>query len=131
MLGLPLDHVAVAVPSLEEALPRFERLTGSPSSPVEEVPSQRVRVAFVGTLELIEPTHVESAVGRFLDRRGSGLHHVAYRTEDIRRELEQLRAAGYELIDAEPRPGARGHMVACLHPRSTGGVLVELVQHGR
>jgi methylmalonyl-CoA/ethylmalonyl-CoA epimerase len=131
MLGLPLDHVAVAVPSLDEALPRFERLTGSPPSPVELVAAQRVRVAFVGAVELIEPTHTESAVGRFLSARGSGLHHVAYRTEDLRAELERLRVAGYELIDAEPRPGARGHMVAFLHPRSTGGVLVELVEHAR
>ena len=129
MQGLPLDHVAIAVRSLAEATPRFERLTGSPATPVESIDSQGVRVAFVGAVELLEPTRPESPVGRFLERRGVGLHHVAYRTANLAEELERLRAAGYELIDERPRPGARGHMVAFLHPRSTGGVLVELVEH--
>jgi methylmalonyl-CoA epimerase len=129
MLGLPLDHVAIAVRSLAEAAAHFERLTGSTATPVEVIESQGVRVAFVGSVELLEPTRADSPVGRFLERKGGGLHHVAYRTDDLPRELERLRAAGYELIDARPRPGARGHMVAFLHPRSTGGVLVELVEH--
>ena len=125
------DHVAVAVPSIEESAPRYERLTGGKLTPVEVVAEQNVRVAFVGTLELIQPTRPDSAVGRFLEKRGSGLHHLAYRTENIRAELARLRKAGYELIDAEPRAGARGHKVAFLHPRSTGGVLIELVEHAR
>jgi methylmalonyl-CoA/ethylmalonyl-CoA epimerase len=129
MLGLPLDHVAVAVASIDEATPAFERLTGSRATPVESLEGQRVRVAFVGALELLEPTHPDTPVGRFLQKRGSGLHHIAYRTEDLVAELARARAAGFEPIDAEPRTGARGHRVAFLHPRSTGGVLIELVEH--
>lgn len=128
MLGLVVDHIAVAVPSIEDARPLYERLSGASGSPVEELPSQGVRVAFVGQLELLEPLTPDSGVGRFLARRGPGLHHMAYRTPDIRSELDRLADAGFELIDTEPRPGAGGHLVAFLHPRSTGGVLVELVQ---
>lgn len=131
MLGLPLDHVAIAVRSIEEAAPRFERLTGSQRSETEDVEAQGVRVAFVGAVELIEPTGPDGAVARFLEKRGSGLHHVAYRTPDLAAELARARGAGFEPIDPGPRPGARGHLVAFLHPRSTGGVLVELVQHAR
>lgn len=128
MNGLPVDHVALAVASLDDALPLYERLSGASGSRPETLPSQGVRVAFVGDLELLEPLDADSPVGRFLARRGPGLHHIAYRTGDLRSELRRLAAQGYELIDTEPRPGARGHQVAFLHPRSTGGVLVELVQ---
>ena len=128
MDGLPLDHVAIAVPSIEEARTGWERLTGATCSEPEDVPGQDVRVAFVGGLELIEPLRPDSPVGRFLERRGPGLHHVAYRTSDIRSELRRLRDEGRELVDAEPRTGARGHRIAFLHPRSTGGVLVEIVE---
>jgi methylmalonyl-CoA epimerase len=131
MLELPLDHVAIAVPSIADAAPSFERLSGAACSAVEAVAGQGVRVAFIGALELIEPTDADTPVGRFLQTRGSGLHHVAYRTADIEGELARVRAAGFEAIDAAPRRGARGHRVAFLHPRSTGGVLVELVEHPR
>jgi methylmalonyl-CoA/ethylmalonyl-CoA epimerase len=116
------------VSSLDEARPLYERLSGAVGSPVEELPSQGVRVTFVGGLELLEPLTPDSPVGRFLTRRGPGLHHIAYRTPDIRSELARLAQAGFELIDREPRPGAGGHLVAFLHPRSTGKVLTELVQ---
>lgn len=129
MTGLPLDHVAIATPSLDEAVPLYERLTGAAGSAVEELPAQGVRVAFVGSLELLEPLSPDTTVGRFLERNGPGLHHVAYRTEDITAELARLVEEGYELIDETPRTGAGGHRVAFLHPRSTGRILVELVQH--
>jgi methylmalonyl-CoA/ethylmalonyl-CoA epimerase len=128
MNGLPLDHVAIAVPSLDAAVPMYERVTGQTGSPPETLADQGVRVAFVGTLELLEPLAPDTPVGRFLASRGPGLHHVAFRTPRLRDELLRLDAAGYELIDREPRAGARGHQVAFLHPRSTQGVLVELVQ---
>jgi methylmalonyl-CoA/ethylmalonyl-CoA epimerase len=86
-------------------------------------------VAFCGQVELLEPLGPDTAVGRFLERRGQALHHVAYRSRDLQGDLDRLAAQGIELIDATPRPGARGHLVAFLHPRSTGGVLIELVQH--
>ena len=129
MNGLPVDHVALAVHDLAEAVPLYERLTGARGSEPEEVPGQGVRVAFVGILELIEPTDPDGGVARFLARRGQGLHHVAYRVDDCAAELARLVAEGFEAIDAAPRPGAGGHLVAFLHPRSTGGTLVELVQH--
>ena len=128
MNDLPVDHVAVAVASLDEAVPLNESVTGSPGSPVEELPSQGVRVTFVGSLELLEPTGADTPVGRFLARNGPGLHHIAYRTDDLEAELERLRAGGIDLVDETPRPGARGHRVAFLHPRSTGKVLIELVE---
>ncbi len=132
MEQLPLDHVAIAVASIEEALPVYELLTGARSSPRERVESQGVDVVFVGTgvgrLELIEPTSPNSPVGRFLQKRGPGLHHVAYRVPDLGAALARLAAQGVRLIDEQPRPGAHGRLVAFVHPASTGGVLVELVQ---
>lgn len=130
-MQLRLDHVAIAVESLATALPLFESLTGAAGSAVEEVASQGVRVAFVGSgggrLELLEPLGPETPVGRFLGRRGPGLHHVAYRVADLQATLDALAARGVELIDRSPRAGAGGHRVAFLHPRGTGGVLIELV----
>lgn len=130
MSDRPLDHVALAVRDLGDACRLFELLSGVTCSPTEEIPDQGVNVRFVGSMELLEPRGPDTPVGRFLERRGPGLHHVAYRVDDLGSELARLREAGVELIDDEPRPGARGHLVAFLHPRSTGGVLVELVQHG-
>jgi methylmalonyl-CoA/ethylmalonyl-CoA epimerase len=128
MLSYPLDHVAVAVTSLEEACRLFEPLAGESSSPTEEIPAQGVRVCYVGSLELMEPLEPDSPVGRFLDRGGSGLHHIAFRVPDLSEAIARLEAEGFDLIDRTPRLGARGHKVAFLHPRSTGGTLVELVQ---
>ena len=130
MNSYPLDHVGVAVSSIEEARPLFELLTGESCSPVEELDAQGVNVAFVGSIELLEPREADTPVGRFLERRGPGLHHVAFRVPDAARALDRLRASGLEAVDEVPRPGARGHTVAFLHPRSTAGVLVELVEHG-
>lgn len=127
--GLPFHHVAIAVESIEATLPLFESLTGHSGSQLETLPSQGVRVCFVGErLELIEPLSPDSGVGRFVARRGQALHHVAYSSPDLKAELDQLADRGFELIDREPRPGAFGHHVAFLHPRSTGGILVELVE---
>jgi methylmalonyl-CoA/ethylmalonyl-CoA epimerase len=131
-LELPLDHVAIAVESIADSRAMYEALLGADaSSAVEHIASQHVNVLFIGTaagrIELLEPTAPESAVARFLTRRGPGLHHVAYHADDLEAELQRLADAGYELIDRNPRAGAGGHRVAFLHPRSTGGVLIELV----
>jgi methylmalonyl-CoA/ethylmalonyl-CoA epimerase len=131
-MELPLDHVAIAVPSITQSQPVFELLTGGTASGRERIPAQGVEVVFIGTgsgsLELLEPTDPASAVARFLEKRGPGLHHVAYRVPDLDATLARLDASGFELIDHAPRAGARGHRVAFLHPRSCGGVLVELVE---
>ena len=130
MTGLPLDHVAIAVPSVAQAIPTYESISGYLATPVETLAAQGVRVAFVGSVELLEPLDPDTPVGRFLSRHGPGLHHIAYRVQDIGRELRRLTTdLGYEAIDRVPRPGARGHLVAFLHPGSTGKVLIELVQH--
>ena len=132
MPELPLDHVGIAVRSIAEALPLFQLITGGEGSPTESVPDQGVAVAFVGSgaarLELIEPITPESPVARFLERRGPGLHHLAYAVPDVAAALERLRRAGIQLVDQQPRLGAHGRRVAFLHPASTGGVLIELVE---
>ncbi len=128
MNRFPLDHVAVVVASIEEARALFELVTGEACSPMESIESQGVKVAFVGTVELLEPTDPQGTVARFLERGGSGLHHVAFRVPDLESALSELAAAGIRLIDEVPRIGARGHRVAFLHPDSTQGTLIELVQ---
>jgi methylmalonyl-CoA epimerase len=131
-LELAVDHIAIAVPSIAAAQPVFEQLTGGTASPRERVEAQGVDVVFIGggtaRLELIEPLSPESAVGRFLAKRGQGLHHIAYRVDDLATTLNELAAAGTELIDRTPRHGAHGRLVAFIHPRSSAGVLIELVQ---
>ncbi len=132
MKPLELDHVAVAVSSLATALPTFEALVGARGSTPETVAAQGVAVTFLGEgpgrLELLEPLSPESGVGRFLEQRGPGIHHIAYRVADLAATLDRLAANGVQLIDRRPRPGAHGHNVAFIHPRSAGGVLIELVE---
>jgi methylmalonyl-CoA/ethylmalonyl-CoA epimerase len=129
---LPLDHIAIAVPSIAGALPIFELITGARGSSTEIVESQGVSVSFIGAgtgkLELIEPTAPDSAVARFLEQRGPALHHIAFQVTDLQRTLDRLAAAGIELIDSSPRVGAGGHAVAFLNPRSTNAILIELVE---
>lgn len=127
--GRPFHHVAVAVHSIAESRALYELLTGEGCSPPETLEAQGVRVAFVGSVELLEPLSADSTVGRFLAKRGPGLHHIAFEVADLRAELERLEEEGLRLVDREPRRGAKGHLVAFLHPSSTDGVLVELVQH--
>ncbi|MEO5511925.1 MAG: methylmalonyl-CoA epimerase [Longimicrobiales bacterium] len=131
-MELPVDHIAIAVPSIAAAQPVFELLTGGSASPRERIVTQGVDVVFVGEgparLELLEPLSGESPVGRFLQKRGPGLHHVAYKVDDLAATLDRLSAAGTELIDRTPRQGAHGRLVAFIHPRSAAGVLIELVQ---
>jgi methylmalonyl-CoA/ethylmalonyl-CoA epimerase len=127
-----LDHVGIAVPSIDEALPTWEAILGVAGSGRETVGSQGVEVVFLGSgaarVELVAPSRPDSPVARFLARRGPGIHHLGYRVPDIRAALADLEARGFELIDREPRTGAHGHQVAFLHPRAAGGVLVELVE---
>lgn len=127
-----LDHVGIAVASLDEAIPTWQAIVGASAAGRERVESQGVEVVFVGSgagrVELLAPTRPDSPVARFLERRGPGMHHLCYRVMDIRAALAEFGAAGFERIDREPRPGAHGHRVAFLHPRSAGGVLVELLE---
>jgi len=124
----PIDHVAVAVHSIDESRSLYELLSGQPCSNPEILEAQGVRVAFVGSVELLEPLGPDTSVGRFLDRRGPSLHHIAYRSEDLVGDLARLASEGVELIDRVPRAGAGGHRVAFIHPSSAGGILIELVE---
>jgi len=127
----PLHHVAIAVPRIEDALPFYRDTLGLRSEPVRDLPDQRVRVTFVGDarqrIELIEPTDRESGVAKFVAERGKPtLHHVCYVVDDLAGTLSSLGRDGVELIDRTPRRGAEG-MVAFIHPRASGGVLIELI----
>jgi methylmalonyl-CoA epimerase len=128
----PLDHVGIAVHSLDASLPLFESITGGKGYGREAVEQQGVEVVFLGhgdgRLELLAPTREDSGVAKFLAKRGPGMHHLCYRVPSVREELDRYREAGAQLIDEEPRPGAAGHLVAFIHPKSTGGVLVELLE---
>jgi len=126
-----LHHVSVAVPSIAEALPFYRDTLGMRAGPVRDLPDQHVRAVFLTApntrIELIEPTDSESGVARFLAQRGKPtLHHLCFVVDDLRVTLAALAQRGVELIDREPRRGAEGD-VAFLHPRASGGVLVELI----
>jgi methylmalonyl-CoA/ethylmalonyl-CoA epimerase len=125
-----IDHVGIAVRSLSESVKYYETALGLACERVEDVPSQNVRTAFFDVggvhLELLEPTSPESAIARFLEKRGEGIHHIAFATEDISGALAQARNAGALPIQAKPFEGAAGKLVAFLHPKFTGGVLTEL-----
>jgi methylmalonyl-CoA/ethylmalonyl-CoA epimerase len=127
-----LDHIGVAVPDLDAALPTWERIVGAAAYGRERVESQGVEVVFVGEgagrIELLAPIDEASTVAKFLARRGAGTHHLCYRVPDLAAALAAFLADGYEAIDREPRAGAHGHRVAFLHPRSTSGVLIELLE---
>ncbi len=127
-----LDHIGVAVADLDEALAFYRDALGLEIGPAEEVASQRVRVTFVpagdAAIELLEATAADSAIAKFVAKRGPGLHHITLRVDDIAAALSTLKARGARLIDETPRPGAHGSLVAFVHPSAAHGVLVELVQ---
>jgi methylmalonyl-CoA epimerase len=127
-----IDHVGVAVADLDGAIELYEETFGMALSHRETVESQGVEAALMDVgechVELLLPLGPETPVGKFLDKRGEGLHHVAYRTDDIEGALAKLSDEGVELIDSEPRVGIRQSLVAFLHPRATAGVLTELVE---
>jgi methylmalonyl-CoA epimerase len=127
-----IDHIGVAVDDLEGAVALYSERLGMPVQHRETVEEQGVEAVLLGVgeshVELLSPLGPDTAVGRFLERNGPGLHHVAYGIDDIEAALEGVRAAGLALIDERPRTGIRGSRVAFVHPKSTAGVLTELVQ---
>jgi methylmalonyl-CoA/ethylmalonyl-CoA epimerase len=124
-----IDHLGIAVRSLDTAIAFYEQALGLTCEHREDVPSQKVRTAFFAVgdvhLELLEPTSPESPIAKFLEQHGEGLHHVAYATTDIAGQLQQSAGAGVKLIHEKPVEGAAGKLVAFLHPKSTYGVLTE------
>jgi methylmalonyl-CoA/ethylmalonyl-CoA epimerase len=131
MFGL-IDHIGVATDDLDASLALYEGSMAMPLAHRETVQEQGVEAVLLDVgdchVELLSPLGPDTPVGKFLERKGPGLHHVAYRVDDINAALAQLADAGIELIDSEPRTGIRESRVAFLHPRSTGGVLTEIVQ---
>lgn len=130
-----LDHIGVAVRDIDGALEIYRALGLEEGEKREEVPTQKVRAAFlmVGEtrLELLEPTAEDSPIARYLSRRGPGIHHLCFEVDDLDQCLEDLAARGYRLIDRQAAPGAGGKRVAFLHPDAGNGVLIELSQNGR
>ncbi len=129
----PVDHIAFVVADLDETLTMYTDRLGFRVLDRREIPDQGVEVCFLDAtpvrIELISPTRDDTGVARFLQKRGEGQHHVCFRVEDIHAALKTLAAQGFELIDTEPRRGVHG-WVAFVHPRSTHGVLIELLQAG-
>ena len=130
---MKLDHIGIATRGIDQALELWRDSLGLALKQTEEIAEQGVRVGMVPLgetqVELLEPLSDDSPVGRFLEKRGPGLHHIALRVDDIRAELAKLKKNGARLIDETPRTGAGGCLVAFIHPSSTGGVLLELVEH--
>lgn len=129
---MELDHIGIAVARLDGATARWTALLGAPPSPPEDVPSNRVRVAFfeAGTshVELLEPASPDSPVAKFLATRGEGVHHLAFRVASVNEALADLQRRGERVVDTVARPGARGRRVGFAHPAAFGGVLVEFVE---
>jgi len=130
---MKIDHIGVATNGIDEAASFYRDSLGLDVAEIEEVTNQKVRVAMLpigeSRIELLEATSADSPISKFLAKRGPGIHHIAVRVEDIRTSLAALRQKGARLIDEEPRVGAGGCLVAFIHPSSTGGVLIELVQN--
>lgn len=131
-----IDHLGIAVNSIEEARGYYEKILGLKCEGVEEVPSQKVKTAFYTIdgvhLELLEPTSPDSPIAKYLEKnpRG-GIHHIAFFTDDLPAELERAKGEGAQLIDAAPRPGAHHKEIAFLHPKSTAGILTEFCQDAK
>ncbi len=128
-----IDHIGIAVESLDDASAFYRDALGLESLGVEEVPSQKVRVAMfkVGEskIELLEPTSPDSPIAAFLEKKGQGIHHIAYSVSDASGAVSELLEKEVQMIDKEPRPGAGGSKIAFVHPKSSGRVLTELCQH--
>ena len=128
-----IEHIGIAVKSLDEAIPFYENVLGLKCYNIEEVKDQKVKTAFfmVGQtkIELLESTDAEGPIGKYIEKKGEGIHHIAYAVEKIEDQLGEADSKGVNLIDKAPRKGAEGLSIAFLHPKSTLGVLTELCEH--
>ena len=125
-----IEHLGIAVKSIEASIPYYEEVLGLKCYSIEEVPSQKVRTAFfkIGQtkIELLEAMSEDSPIAKFIEKKGEGVHHVAFATDKLQEALDEVAEKGVQLIDKTPRAGAEGLSIAFLHPKSTGGVLTEL-----
>lgn len=129
---LKVEHIGIAVRSLSVSIPLFEKLLNTPCYKTEEVATEGVTTAFFQQgetkIELLESLKTGSTVAKFLDKKGEGVHHIAFEVADIHAEMQRLASEGFEIINPEPRVGADNKLVCFLHPKSTNGVLIELTQ---
>jgi len=129
---LKIEHLGIAVKSLETAIPLFEKILNTECYKKEIVESERVETAFLKTgpnkIELLASTADDGVIARYIDKKGEGIHHIAFEVEDIYTEMERLKAAGFTLLQQEPKQGADNKLVCFLHPKGTNGVLIELCQ---
>jgi len=129
-----INHIGVAVKSIEASRPFYEGVLGLKFEGMEEVAEQKVKVAFFAIgqtrIELLEPTTPDSTVAKFIETRGEGIHHVAYTVDNLQQRIDQLKAAGIRMIDEKPRGGAHHNQIAFLHPKSSQGVLTEICEPG-
>ena len=127
-----IEHIGIAVKSLDAAIPYYEKMLGLKCYSIEEVPEQKVKTAFfkIGQtkIELLESTDPEGPIGKFIEKKGEGVQHIAFAVEGLQNQLDELAADGIQLIDKQPRKGAEGLNIAFLHPKSTYGVLTELCE---
>ena len=127
-----IEHIGIAVKSLDEAIPFYEKMLGTECYAIEEVKDQKVRTAFLKIgqtkIELLESTDPEGPIGKHIEKRGEGIHHIAYAVENIESHLKEAEEHGARLIDKQPRRGAEGLDIAFLHPKSTFGVLTEFCE---
>jgi methylmalonyl-CoA/ethylmalonyl-CoA epimerase len=127
-----IEHLGIAVKSIEDSLPYYEGVLGLKCDHIEVVEEQKVRTAFfkVGQtkIELLEPTSQESTIAKFIEKKGEGIHHIAFAVPSVQNALDEVAAKGVQLIDKAPRKGAEGLKIAFLHPKSTGSVLTELCE---
>ena len=127
-----LEHIGIAVRNIDEANKVFSRLLGSDHYKIEEVVSEKVRTSFfrIGNvkIELLEATDENSPISKFIEKRGEAIHHLAFEVSDIQQSVRHYEEKGFELINKEPKPGADNKLICFLHPKSTGGVLIELCQ---
>ena len=127
-----IEHIGIAVKKLSDSIQLYEQLLNTPCYKTEEVPSEKVITAFFQSgetkIELLESVDPEGVIARFIEKKGEGLHHIAFDVKDIRAEMERLKSEGFILLSDEPKPGADNKLVCFLHPKSIGGVLIELCQ---
>lgn len=127
-----IEHIGIAVTDLNAAISLFEKVLGQPCYSIEEVADQKVKTAFfkVGEtkIELLQSTDPEGPIGKFIEKKGEGIHHIAFAVEKIEEKLEQANSLGIKIIDTKPRKGAEGLAIAFLHPKSTNGVLIEICE---
>jgi methylmalonyl-CoA/ethylmalonyl-CoA epimerase len=126
-----IEHVGIAVKKLSESIPLFEKLLNSPCYKTEVLPLEKVNTAFFeagkNKIELLEAYSPESVITKFIEKRGEGLHHIAFQVDDIETEMKRLESEGFTLLNEEPKEGADNKMVCFVHPKDTNGVLIELV----